>query len=73
MSEGLSVASKALAMATLQRSAQVEVMITIGRISEALQALPEAPDDITVRRWNHGVARELVSGISAVACIRSTQ
>ena len=73
MAEELSEASKSPAIATLQQSAQLEILIVIRRISDALQALPEAPDDITLRRWNHGVARELVSELMVSKCITSTQ
>lgn len=41
-------------------SARLEVLVVIWRIREVLQAMPQPPTDITLRRWNHGIARELV-------------
>lgn len=42
-------------------SSRLEVLIAISRVAEAIEALPSLPDNITVRRWNHGIGRELVS------------
>ena len=42
-------------------SARLEVLLVIWRIREALQAMPQEPCELTLRRWNHGIARELVS------------
>lgn len=46
-----------------QTSARLEVLLIVWRIREALTALPSqsADPDLTIRQWNHGIARELVS------------
>lgn len=43
-------------------SARIEVLLVVWRIREALTSLPRnsTDADLTVRRWNHGIARELV-------------
>lgn len=45
---------------TLQ-SARLEIVIVLVRIAEALEALPRDADALTIRQWNTGIARELVS------------
>lgn len=45
-------------------SARVEALLIIWRVREALEALPQAADRLTIRRWNHGIARELVRMIA---------
>ena len=44
-------------------SARIEVLLIVWRIRQALTSLPptSADPDLTIRRWNHGIARELVS------------
>lgn len=46
-----------------QASARIEVLLVVWRIREALRSLPRnsADPDLTIRWWNHGIARELVS------------
>ena len=44
-------------------SSRLEVLIAISRVTEAIEALPSLPDNLTVRRWNHGIGQELVSRI----------
>ncbi|KAI0707021.1 hypothetical protein C8Q76DRAFT_696334 [Earliella scabrosa] len=46
-------------------SARHEILLIVWRIGEALRALPPDPDSATVRRWNHGIARELWHAIIA--------
>ena len=41
-------------------SSRLEILITISRVADAIEALPSLPDDMTARRWNHGIGRELV-------------
>ena len=41
---------------TAAQSCRIEVVAVICRISEALQALAETPDELTVFRWKHGIA-----------------
>ncbi|KAI1781903.1 hypothetical protein LXA43DRAFT_1105133 [Ganoderma leucocontextum] len=54
-------------------SGRLEVLLVIWRIREALQALPRAPDSLAVRRWNHGIARELWLAITAVGFAAATE
>ncbi|PIL28443.1 hypothetical protein GSI_08477 [Ganoderma sinense ZZ0214-1] len=46
-------------------SACLECLLMIWRVREALQAMPQPADNMTIRRWNHGIARELIA-ISAL-------
>ncbi|PIL25598.1 hypothetical protein GSI_11346 [Ganoderma sinense ZZ0214-1] len=41
-------------------SARLECLLVIWRVREALQAMPRPADNMTIRRWNHGIAQELV-------------
>lgn len=52
----------ASAAAQAQISARIEVLFVVWRIREALKSLPRNPvdPDLTIRQWNHGIARELV-------------
>ena len=42
------------------RGAHVQLMTCSWRIVRAVEALPKDPDETTLRRWNCGLARELV-------------
>ncbi|PIL26689.1 hypothetical protein GSI_11216 [Ganoderma sinense ZZ0214-1] len=46
-------------------SARLECLLVVWRVREALQAMPQPADNLTIRRWNHGIARELWVAISA--------
>ena len=56
-----STTARADGMNDVLTSARLEVLVVIWRIREALQAMPQPPSELTLRRWNHGIARELVS------------
>lgn len=42
-------------------AARVELLVSGWRIMRAVDAFPQGPDMLTVRRWNAGLAREAVS------------
>ena len=45
-------------------TAMIKMALTaLYRIMRALEAYPNSADDITNRRWAHGIAREMVSNI----------
>ncbi len=41
-------------------SARLEILLVVWRVGQAIMAFPPTPDGLTVRRWNAGIARELV-------------
>lgn len=47
---------------TLLRSAQLDILLSMWRVMCAIAAFPESPSERAVLQWNHGIARELVSG-----------
>ncbi|RDX43567.1 hypothetical protein OH76DRAFT_1487728 [Lentinus brumalis] len=54
-------------------SAKLEVQLVAWRVAEAVKALPESPDSITVRRWNVGICREIWTAVRACGICHVTQ
>ena len=42
-------------------AARLELLLVTWRVGQALRCLKDIPDRMTEMRWNHGIARELVS------------
>lgn len=48
------------------RGSHVQLMTCCWRIVRAVEALPKNPDEMTVKRWNAGLARELVGLVPVI-------
>ncbi|KAI0706514.1 hypothetical protein C8Q76DRAFT_800934 [Earliella scabrosa] len=53
-------------------SARFEILLIVWRINQALQALSSNPNELTLKRWSHGIARELWIAIAAMGLEGST-
>ncbi|KAI1783918.1 hypothetical protein LXA43DRAFT_1067233 [Ganoderma leucocontextum] len=54
-------------------AARVELLICGWRVIRAVEAFPDEPDQITVRRWNAGLAREVWRAIVAIGKITAME
>ncbi|KAI1784731.1 hypothetical protein LXA43DRAFT_1066511 [Ganoderma leucocontextum] len=54
-------------------TARVELLICGWRIIRALEAFPDHPDELTVQRWNAGLAREAWRAIVAIGKITAME